>query len=52
MRQNCLQYQICASEANDDDIKQHPPSIKTTRQHIDVKTMTNDKKIWMYPHKR
>jgi len=33
-----MQNQICASRVNDDDIKQHPPSTKTTRQPIDVKT--------------
>jgi len=27
------------------DIKQHPPSIKTTSQPKDVKTKANDKKI-------
>jgi len=46
-----VQNQICASGVSDDDIKQHPASIKTTHRPIDVKTKASDKKIWMYPHR-
>jgi hypothetical protein len=43
--------QICVSWVSNDNIKQRPPSIKTTRQPTHVKIKINDEKIWMYPHK-